>query len=224
MISHEKKFIFIHVPRTGGTSLSHLLRPYCDEESLAFSPFGEEGNLHAAVLEYVKFYGERILDYTLVSIVRNPWERALSLSVHHNNGLFDRACFRDLIFRPNEVGFWPHSHFVFLAREERTLHDGTPAVYIEFKSQYSREGMKYMQKHLFFPYFIKFENYAIETARLLTKLEIPYKMEDLVKKTNHTTHEHYSHYYQDDEKNHIAKMCAFDLQMFGYTFDDRREK
>ncbi len=81
-----------------------------------------------------------------------------------------------------------------------------------------------MQKHLFFPYFIKFENYAIETARPLTKLEIPYKMEDLVKKTNHTTHEHYSHYYQDDEKNHIAKMCAFDLQMFGYTFDDRREK
>ena len=81
MISHQKKFIFVHIPRTGGTHLSNFLLPYCDEESLRFSSFGEDEHQHATLLDYVAYYGKEILDYTIFSIVRNPWDRALSLSL-----------------------------------------------------------------------------------------------------------------------------------------------
>ena len=121
MISHQKKFIFIHILRTGGTHLSDFLLPYCDEESLRFSSFKEyaapeEGVMrstgvlcfphqHATLLDYVDYYGKEILDYTIFSIVRNPWERALSLSLKHNDGIFDREHFRKVVYHP-----YRHSH------------------------------------------------------------------------------------------------------------------
>ena len=90
-------------------------------------------------------------------------------------------------------------------------------------SQISMKGIKYMQKHLYFPYFIKFENYVSDISKLFNKLEIEHDIEDLKRKSNHTSHKHYSDYYLDDEINEIRNVCGFDLQMFGYTFEDRRK-
>ena len=227
MISHEKKFIFVHVPRTGGYTLSNFLRPYCDEESLRkFSRFSENRNLHATACEYVEVYGRKIFEeYTVFSIVRNPFEKAVSHSIWHNGGTFDRGHFRDYIFKPHRVGFWPHSHFYFYQKPgikpDMNAEDDVSTI---FPSQISMEGIKYMQENLFFPHFIRFENYASDISRLFNKLEIEHDIEDLKRKSNHTAHKHYSHYYQDDEIKEIRNVCGFDLQIFGYTFEDRREK
>jgi len=226
MISHEKKFIFVHVPRTGGYTLSNFLRPYCDEESLKlFSRFSASGNLHAMAREYVEVYGGKIFEeYTVFSIVRNPFERAVSHSIWHNGGTFDRSHFRNYIFKPHRTGFWPHSHFYFYQKPLPAGSDEEGKLAVAFPAQISTEGMKFMQKHLYFPYFIKFENYANEISKLFTKLEIEHDIEDLKRKSNHTSHKHYSDYYQDDEIKEIKRTCGFDLQMFGYTFDDRGNK
>ena len=227
MISHEKKFVFVHIPRTGGNTLSRFLRPYCDEESLEFSPFpGKEGNLHATIREYMVKHGTQILDkYTIFTIIRNPWERALSHHIHYSGGEFDRDNFRKYIFSPHENNFWPHSHFHFFVKSNTgKTPDGSLALPASYPAQISTEGVKFMQERLFFPYFIKFENYANEISKLFNKLEIEHDIEDLKRKSNHTTHKHYSHYYLDDEIREIREVCGFDLQMFGYTFDDRRNK
>ena len=75
----------MHVPKTGGKCLSNFLHPYCDEESLHFSPFKKDGNLHATIPDYAEWYGDSILDYTFVSIVRNPWDKAVSMACHQKN-------------------------------------------------------------------------------------------------------------------------------------------
>jgi len=67
MISHDKKFIFVHVPRTGGTSLESF---FC-ESQLKHIHFKQKHSRHEHELQ-------DHIDYFSFSFVRNPWERMLS--------------------------------------------------------------------------------------------------------------------------------------------------
>ena len=224
MISHQKKFIFVHIPRTGGTRLCDFLVPYCDEESLKFSPFGKDEHQHATLLEYVDYYGKEILDYTIFSIVRNPWDRALSLSIKHNDGIFDREHFRKVVYHPYRYSHSPHSHFNFFLKKIPIGPDGTPCVYESFAAAMTAAEMQEVYGLLHWPYYLQFEDYVEDVTKIFDKLDIKYDIEKLRTKSNSTSHKHYSHYYHDDEKDAIAYACGLDLQLFGYTFKDERNK
>ena len=84
--------------------------------------------------------------------------------------------------------------------------------------------MQKVRELFYWPEFIRFENYAVDTAKIFDKLDIKYDIEKLRTKSNSTSHKHYSHYYHDDEKDAIAYACGLDLQLFGYTFKDERNK
>lgn len=98
MISHSKKFIFIHIPRTGGTSIEHALENYSEgklegggggrwlpDEVLEMyirKILGEEklGNAkHLTALDWKKVLGSRYDDYYKFTIVRNPLKKLDSL-------------------------------------------------------------------------------------------------------------------------------------------------
>lgn len=74
MISHDKKFIFIHVPRTGGTSIECFL-----DSSKFEHKFSRE--IHSRHDYELREHS----DYFSFSFIRNPWERMLSFY------LFDKA-------------------------------------------------------------------------------------------------------------------------------------
>jgi hypothetical protein len=92
MISHTKKFLFIHVPKTGGNSVSTALQTYTDIQFVAAnSPkgFGVNENFwpidpvygsikHFSVEQWSTLLGESISDYFLFGTVRNPFDRAIS--------------------------------------------------------------------------------------------------------------------------------------------------
>ena len=68
MINHKHRFVFIHVPKTGGTSL---------EMAFGYS----ERNRHIKHLneqKYSELLGNIFLEYKKIPIIRNPWDRALS--------------------------------------------------------------------------------------------------------------------------------------------------
>jgi chondroitin 4-sulfotransferase 11 len=64
MISHKHKFIFIHIPRTGGTSIDYLLGKK-DEEGKHESLFSLEKKVD--ISSFFKF-----------SFIRNPWDITIS--------------------------------------------------------------------------------------------------------------------------------------------------
>ena len=224
MISHEKKFIFIHIPRTGGSRLSEFLLPYCDEESLRFSPFGDKSHLHATMIEYVNYYGKKILDYTLFTICRNPWERVLSQAIHHY-GAFNRESFRQIVFEPHRASIFPHSHFNYLFNEKAQsylpdpLHEGdVPKISYALKI-HTDEAMETFNEWVYWPYFLQFEEYTQDVAFMFDKLGVKYDLEKLKKKTNSSTHRHYSAYFEDDEIEEVRLACGIDIQFLGYEFE-----
>jgi len=76
MLSHEFKLIFIHVPRTGGTSVDTLFRGV------------HQG--HRSASGYCALLGDDIWErYFKFSTVRNPWDQLVSwYFFHHKNALY----------------------------------------------------------------------------------------------------------------------------------------
>ena len=95
MIDHNYKCIFIHIPRTGGTSIEQGIRgnaPYLD--------IGRQDKHllthHILASTSKKIYAEHWDDYFKFSFVRNPWSRMVSTTkfprffgAHIENGLLN---------------------------------------------------------------------------------------------------------------------------------------
>jgi len=233
MISHEKKIVFVHIPKTGGKCLSQFLLPYCDADSLKFSPYGEGKNceLHATVTDYAKHYGQRILtDYTFFTVVRNPFDKALSMALHQNNNTFDRSKFRSIVRTPRNYGLWPHSHIHFLLCPIKM----TPQMYINlghsaesseepiidgFPKQSTPQHFNNLKSLMHPTTLLRFERYSEDLSCFFDQHGIKYDKELLNTKTNTTDHQHYSKYYGPVERAEIEYVCGFDLQWLDYKFE-----
>ena len=117
MISHKLRFIFIHIPKTSGNSLSIFLEDIVNNEViLRSSNMGEKQGIsilcektrkdikHCDITYYKKTYGEKINDYFKFTIVRNPYDRMLSFyfwSKGKNNQKFNRNEFINFIKKNN---------------------------------------------------------------------------------------------------------------------------
>jgi chondroitin 4-sulfotransferase 11 len=69
MINHEHKFIFIHVPRTGGSSI---------EDQFNYRE-GREKNKHWTLYDWQNHLDKEVFnDYFKFTFVRNPWDIIIS--------------------------------------------------------------------------------------------------------------------------------------------------
>lgn len=77
LVDHNHRFVFIHNPKTGGTSIIKALGG--DLQTI-------EPALHLTPLEAINcFFKDRWDDYHSFSFVRNPWDRAVSLYLYHRS-------------------------------------------------------------------------------------------------------------------------------------------
>jgi len=98
MISHTKKFIFIHIPGTAGTSIEHALSDYqsgrlintgggiwvSDENTKKkikhlFGDIIANNSKHMSAQQWKEVLGEEYDDYYKFTFVRNPYDKAVSL-------------------------------------------------------------------------------------------------------------------------------------------------
>ncbi len=83
-ISHEHKFIFFSVPRTGSTTVREILDEYSDVKSIHISKTSEENPFyhHISPLEVERIFDQRGWEwdrYKKFCFVRNPFDRVVSL-------------------------------------------------------------------------------------------------------------------------------------------------
>ncbi|MEO0398451.1 MAG: sulfotransferase family 2 domain-containing protein [Pseudomonadota bacterium] len=72
MISHKYRCIFVHIPRTAGSSIEDAI---CGKNWWSIDP----STKHITAKQAKQIYGEYWDDYFKFAIVRNPWDRCVSL-------------------------------------------------------------------------------------------------------------------------------------------------
>ena len=118
MISLQKRFLFVHIPKTAGNSIQTILRPYSEDEIVAvraeqdgIERFGLRNpkykiKKHSTLAEYRAALGEaRFPDLYKFTCVRNPWDRMVSYYFGTTQLVetWDQKEFRKLIFRALSV-------------------------------------------------------------------------------------------------------------------------
>ena len=91
MLSLQKKFLFIHVPKTGGNSIQNILRNFSEDKIACladhqdgFERFGVINDKyatkkHSTLDQYKKAIEPKIYQELFkFSTIRNPWDRCIS--------------------------------------------------------------------------------------------------------------------------------------------------
>ena len=208
LISQKRKFIFIHVAKTGGSSVSHALMPYCKPRIFnvlhnyfhlininIFKPFPYDGHISAGKL--ADEIGHNIFqEYFSFSMVRNPWDWQLSM------------------------------YFFMLSRSKHPTHEtikklGSFENYIRWRSGVGMHSQKALLSDnngkLLVDYVGRFEelekHFKIVCDKIGVEAELPHKKFLRKKKP-------YQHYYTDETRRLVAEFSTEDIECFGYRFEE----
>jgi len=196
-ISHKHKFIFIATPKTGCTSIMHLLNEFSDIKSKC----GEMPRHHTTYAEALKHF-DFAKDYTSFAFARNPWDRCVSnwyymQRVKTGKGNFSEKC-KNILKK--------YSSF------KDYIMDGSMHTRFPCFNWLSSDGV-----HVDIDYACKMENIQEDFDAVCDKIGIP---RQTVPHKNVTTHKHYTEYYDDETRQIIAQKYAQDIEYFGYKFGE----
>ncbi|QSX37413.1 sulfotransferase family 2 domain-containing protein [Shewanella sedimentimangrovi] len=190
LISHQKRFIFIHIPRTGGTSLRQLLLARVkDCQPLGFQHSG-------AHTEGETFF-ESYQSYLIFTVIRSPWSRIYSWYKLINH-------YAPALCRPNQT----FDDFIqALEHQKPRMHQVDNFHFNQLDYILSRSGRLITNKVL------RFENYRQEVTRLCSDLGLEgVTIPHLNDVAGSSLPEAYSEYpFQA-----VARLCARDIRYFNY--------
>lgn len=96
MLSSKYKFLFIHIPKTGGNSIQQILLPFSDDRMVLLQPHHNEIDRfeirsdkldihkHSNLEDYRRqLHPDVFLRLFKFACVRNPWDRCVSFFFHH---------------------------------------------------------------------------------------------------------------------------------------------
>jgi hypothetical protein len=195
LLSHSHRFVFVHVERTGGTSVFHTLKRWADIPGPAGTPIAGR-NPHASAWELRAKLGASVFDdYFTFAFVRNPWERELSLFDHaradrdHSHyALFQRMSFDDYLY-------WLKDHPPASQRSKVSDPDGKVAV--KLLGRYERLQQDFVE---------------ITACIGIEGLELPRL--NVGQRTLRDYHAHYT----SETRQLLAELRREDIEAFGYEF------
>jgi hypothetical protein len=203
MISFQKRFLFVHIPKTAGNSIQSILRDYSEDEVVALRAdqdgierFGLRNpnykiKKHSTLAEYRTALGEeRFRNLYKFTCVRNPWDRMVSyyFGTTSLTGAWDRKEFRRLVLKALSV-----ADYLRLDRG-----DANPFGNVD--------------------YIMCFENLADDFRAASARLGIP---DAPLPQCNRSDREHYSKYYDTELRELIGKRFAPEIERFAYAFEER---
>jgi hypothetical protein len=203
IVSNKYRFVFIHIPKTGGTSLAEPA--YRGGQGALIDLLGENDHVQAG---HVRAIGLREMmagewdRYFKFAFVRNPWDRMVSL---YHYFLQD-----------------PEKQVSELGRQIAACRDFPEfcrrMAVLELDAHFD-EQLGYLvdyEGNLLVDYIGRFEKLEIDFARICDRLGLP---EIGLPHYRKSSHRDYRHYYDEQARDIIAAHYRNDIATFGYVFD-----
>lgn len=217
MISIQKKFLFIHVPKTGGNSIQNILRNYSEDDIVTrakhqdgierFEVRNSKYNItkHSTLSHYKSVLDSKTY-YSLFKFatIRNPWDMMIShyFSPHRAVTEWDRGNFVALVDSAPTLRHFICERFF----GERVL--GKIGVKSNIKHRKLGEDIDFL---------IRFERLNEDFQLVCEKLGISCPH---LPKRNSSTRSHYSTYYDEELKEIVRNKFSEEISIGNYTFED----
>ena len=213
ILSHGRKYIFVHVPKTGGTSLALALEsramkedvmlgdtPKASKRRNRLKDLGTRGRLwkHSTLADIDGLISpDEIAQMFCFTMVRNPWDRMVSYYHwlqgqsfdHEVVGLAKTLGFGEFLNTPQvSAGMQqiPYRYYM-------TDATGVERAALYIRLEHFEQDAEPLWEHLGFRLDLPHEN-ASDRAR------------------------DYRTYYGESESRRVAELCREDIERFGYSF------
>ena len=172
MIFTRHRLIYLHVPKTGGTSISRALLQHSDDEMHlhkhqdGIERFSVKGKVtpkkHAVLSTYQELLGDEFRRFDVAISVRNPLDRAVSMYFSPNRWLRNVDDEWQL-----EEPYWDFDRFEAMVQKMRSLAD-----FLRIRG--------WLRKKVRRPdHFIHFENIGADLEALCNACGMPFDAADL---------------------------------------------
>ncbi len=216
MIFHRQQCIFVHIPRTGGTSLEDMLWPdkesrteadlwmgFVDPYRNRYQTGGLQHLLGSQIRDVVG--PETFSRYFKFALVRNPWDKAVSQYFYMKK----RRDLMDYIGMEEGDDFRRYLSLI-ISKKHVQWED-------QYKFIYDNDG------HLLVDFVGRFENYRADVTEILNRLKIRTRLLGMPLRKllhiNKTSRSHYSEYYDSESRQFISNFYQKDIELFGYRFE-----
>ncbi len=202
MISFQKRFLFVHIPKTAGNSIQSALRDYSEDQLVALRKeqdgierFGLRNpnykiKKHSTLGEYRDALGdEQFRSLYKFTCVRNPWDRMVSyyFTPTQSPETWDRKRFREIISKAVSV-----ADYLRLDQGEENPFGNVDSI-------------------------MRFENLGDDFRAVCGTLGI---LPTTLPQYNRSTRKHYSKYYDDELRDLVRTRFAGEIERFGYIFEE----
>ncbi len=202
MISTQRNFLFVHIPKTAGNSIQNILLPHADDQLLivddrnGLDRFGlahpvYDLRKHSPLRDYQAQLPPDLFAHLLkFTCVRNPWERLISMyfSPHRGPVAWDRTRFVTLVNK-----LTPAAHFLALP--------GDPPGRSPFQNA---------------DVILRQERLGDDFRALCERLQIRHEPLPV---RNKSAHQHYATYYDPELIALVRARFRDDIEFFGYEFE-----
>jgi len=203
MISFQKRFLFVHIPKTAGNSIQSVLRDYSEDELTALRSeqdgverFGLRNpkykiKKHSTLAEYRRALGnEQFRSLYKFTCVRNPWDRMVSY-----------------YFTPTQSPeTWNRKKFQGIISKAVSVAD------------YLRLGPREEDPFSNVDCIMRFENLVNDFRIVCSALDIS---PPALPQYNRSNRDHYSKYFDDELRETVRERFAAEIERFGYAFEQR---
>ena len=216
MISYEHECIFVHIPKTGGTSIENMIwtqsernvRHLCQGLVDSFNNKYQSGGLqHLLSWQIREEIGVEFFDKCFkFSVVRNPWDKAVSQYEY----MKEREDLRDFIGMKRNEEFRTYRELIQTKTHVQWEH--------QYRFVFDENGEQLVD------YLGRFENFNEEVEFIMTRLGLDRGMFGFKRKIPHakkSNRRHVSSYYDKESFEMVREYYKMDVELFNYelTYD-----